>query len=604
VSAHDSDPGRGDVGEIERLARRRREKVDDLDLGRHHAVRCGEWAATSWQAESGRAFVAEAEAIVRELDVLLSTVDEHGAALEGYARELDDIRAAQAVLEQARSRAEEARDRSSATLVVLEAEAELQVDLPGVSTPADHRRLERSRLARELDDAVAELGAVGRRWAELVDRRHAADHRVMSALHGGGAVGALDDRADAARHVRSPEDALCVVSGTTPFELAALLDEVPLLAVLVGRASPEAVREWWESLAVGVAVDADGFSAVQLALLAGAPGLLGTLDGLPPGARVRANALSARRQIAENGRTIAEVLADPTRDGAMDGLVEALRRENEYLARAAALPPAVQLYTYDRAGDRIVEMIGDWDAPPERVYTYVPGTFSEMAVFWAVEGATQEVGDWLVENDGVDSVAFVYKDGRFPGGGGVVSPTETMGFAPGILEANDQRFARESGERLASFQRGLHADPLFSSASTSPTEVAVGHSWGLADVLASEVVGAQYDHVVSLAGAGAVDDWQPDPGTEYDSLRYWDTLGLAQATGGVYAGRNPQSMVVFEDHVFESDGDRALDWRSSVSERLDVMNDNHRLIASTDRENREALGRLRDELSSREVWPR
>jgi hypothetical protein len=184
----------------------------------------------------------------------------------------------------------------------------------------------------------------------------------------------------------------------------------------------------------------------------------------------------------------------------------------------------------------------------------------------------------------------------------VVSPTETMGFAPGILEANDQRFARESGERLASFQRGLHADPLFSSA--PPTEVAIGHSWGLADVLASEVAGAQYDHVVSLAGAGAVDDWQPDPATEYDSLRYWDTLGLAQATGGVYAGRNPQSMVVFEDRVYESEGDLALEWDSPVSERLDVLNDNHRLIASTDRENREALERLREELRRKDVWPR
>jgi len=600
VSAHDGDPGRGDVGEIERLARRRREKVDDLDLGRHHAVRCGEWAATSWQAESGRAFVAEAEAIVRELDVLLSTVDEHGAALEGYARELDDIRAAQAVLERARSRAEEARDQSSATLVVLEAEAELQIDLPGISATADHRRLERARLAREIDDAVADLGAVGRRWAELVDRRHAADHRLISALHGGGAVGALEDRAEAARHVRSPEDALRVVSGTTPFELVALLEEVPLLAVLIGRASPEAVQEWWESLAVGAAVDADGFSAAQLALLAGAPGLLGTLDGLPPGARVRANGLAARRQIAENERTIAGVLADPVRDVAMDGLVEALRRENAYLARAAALPPAVQLYTYDRVGDRIVEMIGDWEAPPERVYTYVPGTFSEMEDFWAVEGGVQEVGRWLEHGDEVDSVVFVYKDGRFPGGGGVVAPTETMGFARGILEANDPDLAHESGNRLASFQRGLHADPLFSSA--PPTEVAIGHSWGLADVLASEVAGAQYDHVVSLAGAGAVDDWQPDPETEYDSLRYWDTLGLAQATGTVYAGRNPQSMVAFEDHVSESDGDRALGWDSSVSARLDVMSANHGLIASTAEENQDTLGDLLGELRSIDTW--
>ena len=602
MTGHEGDPGRGDAGEVERLARRRREKVDDLDLGRYHAVRCGEWAATSWQAESGRAFVAEAEAIVRELDVLLSTVDEHGAALEGYARELVDIAAAQRLLEQARARAEEARDDASATLVVLEAEAELRVDLPGVSTPADHRHVERSALERRIVDAVAELGVVGRRWAELVDRRRAADHRLLSALHGGGAVGALVEAADAARGVTSPEGALGVVTGLTPFELASLLADVPLLAVLVGQASPEEVRAWWESLGVDVALDEDGFSAAQRALLAGAPGLFGALDGLPPGARVRANGIAARRQIAENERTIAGVLDDPERGAVMDGLVTALRRENEYLSRAAAVPPAVQLYTWDREGDRIVEMVGDWEAPPQRVYTYVPGTFSEMTGFWAESGGTQSVGTWLVETDSVDSVAFVYKDGRFPGGGGVVAPTETMGLVPGLLEANDQGYARESGDRLAAFQRGLHADPLFRSA--PPVEVAVGHSWGLADVLASEVAGARYDHVVSLAGAGAVDDWQPDPSTEYDSLRYRDALGLAQATGGVYAGRDPQSMVVFEDQVFESDGDRALELGSPVSEWFEVLAANHGLVATTEVENRLVLGQLLAELERKDVWPR
>ena len=594
------DPGRGDATEILLLARRRREKFDDLDLGRYLVQCCAVWAAAEWQAEASEVFCSTAQSMLTEFDVLLTAVEQHGVALERYAKEVGDISATQSLLRVGRQRAEEARDRSAVSLVVIEAEAQVQLDLPGLSTPDEYRSFERSMLQREIEVADRELARIGKQWAELVERREQADHAIISALHSETAMGSFVHVTEAAQSATTPEEALHALTGLTSFEVAALLAENPLLAVLAGQAAPGDVREWWDSLRGEGPAGEGGFSAAQLALLTGAPALLGNLDGMPPPARVRANGVVARCQLALNEAALERATGRSERESRE--LVEALRRENEYLGRAAAVPPTVQLYTYDRAGDRIVEMIGDWDAPPKRIYTYVPGTFSEMAGFWSEAGATQEVGRYLDKHDETDSVVFVYKDGRFPGGGGSISPTRTLGMAPGLLEANDQGFARESGVRLAAFQEGLRADPLFRT--RPPVEVAVGHSWGLANVLASEVAGAHYDHVVSLAGAGAVKGWQPDSSTEYDSFRYEDVLGLAQGTGLVYEGRNPQSLVVFEPWTYESDGDRGLRWDSSWDERFTVLMENHSLIATSALENRDVLRQLLDEVKGKDVWPR
>lgn len=37
-------------------------------------------------------------------------------------------------------------------------------------------------------------------------------------------------------------------------------------------------------------------------------------------------------------------------------------------------------------------------------------------------------------------------------------------------------------------------------------QTSIGHSWGLANVTSSEVAGARYDTVISLAGAGMLPD--------------------------------------------------------------------------------------------------
>jgi hypothetical protein len=320
------------------------------------------------------------------------------------------------------------------------------------------------------------------------------------------------------------------------------------------------------------------------------PWLIGNLDGVPPLVRIEANASTAAAQVVENQRVIDDVARHPLDDPRARELIAELERENAYLRDAAAVPPRVQLYTYDRAADRIVEMLGDWPVggAPERVYTYVPGTYSTMNGFWAEQGRTQEVAAYLMERDGVPSVAFVYKDGVFPGG------RPNSGFR-GILEAADEDRAREAGEDLAAFQAGLRADPVFAS-STPPRTIGIGHSWGLAAVTSSEVAGVHYDHVLSLAGAGVVDQWRHDPQTEYDSFRYHDVLGVAQATGLVYDTRTPQTLPEFGQHDFASEADERLHLTSGWADRLDAATEDHSLIARDVEGNQEALQRIVREL--------
>ena len=588
------DPGRGDPAAIAQLARCRSDKIDDVDGARHVVEQCGTWAATEWVGQSSTSFCSAAETLMAEFGRVREALGDHQAALEAYGREVDDIASLQRGLEAERSTAEEALRRSSASLAVIEEEARTQVDLP-LSSVDDYRAYERTALQGRIDVARGDLDRLGRRWDELVERRETADRACLRALQATEVDSGFAGLEERAVDVSTPTEAMMLLDGLSAFDIAVLLAEHPRLAELLGQASPELVREWWDSLALLRPIDGDGFSAAQLALIAGAPALIGNLDGVPPPARVRANAVTAARQVVLNEATLAGLR---TR-GADPALIDELEREIAYLRGAAAVPPTVQLYTYDRAADRIVEMIGDWNAPPQRVYTYVPGTLSEMRDFWASEAQVQDVGRYLDGYDKVDSVVFVYKDGRFPGGGGQVFPVETMSLPRGLVEANDPHLARLAGEALAEFQGGLSVDPVMSDGGA--TSVGIGHSWGLANVTASEIAGARYDHVVSLAGAGMPAPWQPSPGTEYDSFRYRDSLGAAQVTRHVYDGANPQYRDAFEDRVYRSDGDRALPRDAPVTERARVMNENHSLIAQDRPENRVVLGDVLRELRTKET---
>jgi hypothetical protein len=596
VNVDEVDPGKGDPAGIGRLARVRREKHDDLGLGRHRLESCLRWASTEWRAEAGAAFCDAGELLVAELATLMDAVEQHGVVLEAYGREVGDIASVQRLLERRRVEVVAALRRTSDSLLVLEAEEAASPFLG-----ADLRDLERRDLRRGEQAAHDELAWVGRRWAELIERRDAADSACIAGLYGA----ATSDFQAAATEVcesTTPQEALRRLDGLSVVELALLFGENPLLADLIGEASPEVVREWWDSLARLRPLRGDGLSAAQQALVLAVPWLIGNLDGVPPLVRIEANASTAAAQIVENQRVIDDVARHPLDDPRARGLIAELERENAYLRAAAAVPPRVQLYTYDRAADRIVEMLGEWPVggAPERVYTYVPGTYSKMADFWSGTGGVQSFARRMIKDDGLDSVAFVYKDGRFPGGGDGVAPDGFRGLVDGLGEANTSSVAREAGQRLAAFQRGLDVAGG-SDGADLPRSVGIGHSWGTADVMAAEVAGARFDHVVSLAGAGTIREWLPSEYTEYDSFRYDDFLGAAQATGFVYKGSNPQYIPEFEQHEYESDADRALRW-NSVRARGEVLVSNHALIASDSTENDQVFRDLIDELQ--EVDPR
>ncbi|NIJ04790.1 hypothetical protein [Frigoribacterium faeni] len=594
MTVDELDPGKGDAVEIARLARLRREKHDDLCLGQFRLEQCLGWAETGWQAAAGEAFLRTGGELVAEFATLQDAIEQHGVVLEGYGAEVCDIGAVQGLLERRRAEIEEALRRSSETLLVIEAEA-AALGASSASGDDEHRAHEREVLLRGEEAARGELAQLGRQWAELVARREAADGACLAGLFGAAALSGYSATADAARDVTTADQALRLLDGLSVVDVALLFEENPLLSDVVREAPPELVREWWDSMARLRPLDGAGLSAAQESLVLGVPWLIGNLDGVPPLARVTANAVTAARQVVENERLIDLLGQRPVDDARGREAIADLERENVYLRGATAVPPTVQLYTYDRAADRIVEMIGEWAGAPERVYTYVPGTFTQMNDFYADEDAVQDFARRVVTDDGLDSVAFVYKDGRFPGGGEDVFPARQKNFVVGMLEANCPDTARDSGARLASFQEGLAAAGAVPGAE-APRTVAIGHSWGTANVLASEVAGARYDHVIALAGAGALQEWAGAEGTEYDSFRYDDALGVAQTTGLVYRHHNPQYLEEFQQFEYESDADRALRWDSPGTERVDALLTNHSLVASDHLDNRQVFADLFKEL--------
>jgi hypothetical protein len=591
VTVDELDPGKGNRAEIGRLAKLRREKHDDLSLGRYRLDVCLGWAATDWRAEAGVAFGDTGQVLVGELATLSDAVEQHGAVLESYGAEVGDIGAVQRLLERRRTDVEEGLRRTTESLLMLEAE-EAALSSLGLGV----LDVERDALRRGDEVAREELLLLGRQWAELLERRDAADGACIAELYGDSSAGAFLRTSEDVREATTTERLL---GGLSTFDLALLFAENPLLATLIAEAPPEVVREWWDSLARLRPSGGDGLSVDQQALVLAVPWLIGNLDGVPPLARIRANAVTAAGQVVENQRMIDDIARHPLDNPGARELMAELERENAYLRGAAAVPPTVQLYTYDRAADRIVEMLGEWPAAgaPERIYTYVPGTFTMMGDFWKDGRGVQDFVRRLMTDDEVDSVAFVYKDGRFPGGGDQVFPAEKKGVVTGLAQANSAWFARMAGERLAAFQDGLAAGGA-STGSSVPRTVGIGYSWGTAAVLASESAGASYNHVVALAGAGTGQEWAGSPDTEYDSFRYDDALGAAQATGLVYRRRNPQYLAEFEQHEYDSFADGAMKWNSPAVLRVVALLTNHALIASDGPANDPVVRDILDELKT------
>ncbi|MCK2035385.1 hypothetical protein KZC51_04470 [Microbacterium sp. SSW1-49] len=346
-----------------------------------------------------------------------------------------------------------------------------------------------------------------------------------------------------------------------------------LLDEMLSADSPAAVLALWLA-----------HPELQEELIAAHPEMLGAMDGIPAAARVRANQANAEVWIEA---AEAERAAEP--EGSERSAF--LAKEIAYLRQV--LDGSVQLYLYDRVFSRIVEVIGDLSQVPQRVLTYVPGTFTSFGDFYA--GQVQQVAASMVEKV-PGTLAFVYKDGLFPGENPEVGGVDPLR----IVEANDQQRAAEAGRQLARFEAGMRADPQLAVAEQD----AFGHSWGLANVTSAEVAGADFDKVVSLSGAGMLPEWTPDPGTVYTDLSYRDILQAGQDLGVVWDGNTPRSDPVFDhDDYYVGPNDEVLDRADNGSlgrptinipkDYFAVLTENHNLIATDDPANERALRQMR-----------
>ncbi|WZH35748.1 MAG: hypothetical protein PIR02_13335 [Microbacterium enclense] len=334
-----------------------------------------------------------------------------------------------------------------------------------------------------------------------------------------------------------------------------------------------------EQVAIAWAVLAQSPSADTGAFVRQWADVLGSLDGLPALVRVEANKYRVPGLLRAAEIELAAL--ENSDDEDEQSRAEAIRNEIAYLTSVQT--GDVQLYLYDRDQSRIVEMIGTPGPDTTRAITYVPGTFTGMNSFYT--GGVQQIAQYLTAQV-PGTVAFVYKDGTFPGEQNNAKDPDIWR----ILEANDKDDARDAGRQLAQFEEGMRSDPSLSGVE----QIGIGHSWGVANLTSSEVAGSEYDQVISLAGAGMLPEWEARDETTYTDLSYHDILMHAQSKGVVWDGKNPRSNDAFAHGPFYVGPDDAeLDGRFVDGDEWGILMDNHNLIASNNDDNKQALEDLR-----------
>ncbi|WP_311478039.1 hypothetical protein [uncultured Gulosibacter sp.] len=265
--------------------------------------------------------------------------------------------------------------------------------------------------------------------------------------------------------------------------------------------SPAEVRAEWDALS----------PAEQAALIEQYPEFIGQLNGVPFDRRVEANDINIARTRDLAQSELAELRAELNdsrpwqlvRKKQLNEEIAALEREIAYYDALIDGPGAV---LFDRANDRIIEVVGDINDPNLKdVLTYVAPTSGQWSNF--VDGEMQ-----LVTRDQVErgaqlnnpTAGFVYKDGPW---------VEWLFTDRG--NANNE-FLGKAGAGLADFQEALRLEEFAHRADIN----IAGHSAGHSVVAASETHGARYDQVFSLAGSYMPAGWEPTIGTQYDHMTY------------------------------------------------------------------------------------
>ncbi|MFC4394893.1 hypothetical protein [Arthrobacter sedimenti] len=337
-----------------------------------------------------------------------------------------------------------------------------------------------------------------------------------------------------------------------------------------GKSAAE-VRAWWLALT----------ASQQQAFIRRYPILAGNTNGIPFSARIEANRANAQSRIDWLRNNDPEPKLNPwifdsSYPARFAAEHEAWRKRQEgigYLHKV--VEGKVQLAAYDPAHSSIIELIGNYTADTTTVVTYVPGTTTNEASFYA--GRLQDVPGRLVTADkSGGTAAFVYKGSEFPDGGFVEA------F---LVEAKDDGFVARSAPVLAGFQQAVALElPVQAQA------VGIGHSWGLRNLTGAEMEGARFNKLIALSGAAMPPAWTPVPGTDYTSYTYPDIL-LTAETMGLVGENYPMREPAFDKHVYAPPG--------GLTPAELYSKDNHSLIATTDPENEEALADVLAEIRER-----
>ncbi|MCI4657852.1 alpha/beta hydrolase [Cryobacterium zhongshanensis] len=228
------------------------------------------------------------------------------------------------------------------------------------------------------------------------------------------------------------------------------------------------------------------------AALAGAPAIIGALDGVPWPARFTANKTNIAQARKDQAATIASLREQiaavpqgksfaPQRVDLQNALAAALKRELTYQVMAG---DDHQVLLFDPAGNgRYAEVHGTLSAKTENIRVIVNGTTLNMDSVLKYDLRAKSFYDLSEKSDPDGLVTITWMGTDFPG-------WET--YAQPDLD----RFAIEGGPRLARFVAGI--DEL----SPAPIGV-VGHSAGGAIVGSAEVTGMPAAYVMHVESAGA-----------------------------------------------------------------------------------------------------
>lgn len=483
------DPGKGDPADIRASAGRRRAADNAARFGASQ-LDGAPAAAGPWRGAIASAVSAETAYHAVELRRIADQWGADAGTLERYANTVDDLKRRYETLQRSLTTAA-AEERTARSSYIAGNPNWYEADL--AADPRYAAARERSALLRA-------------QYQGLLAERAAADLSAVNDFTSADSRGKLSSLGSGA-FTYSSLPTLSDLGKMSSLDVATLLALNPgLLEKLASAHPPESVASWWAGLE----------PEQQLALVTGAPSVFGALNGVAPNARVAANRINAAAELpnVRDQLAAAQAQLDAMSDGHYNlnpqrEAVAALEAEAAYLERA--IGGDVQLYLYNKAGDAIIEMIGDPSTATE-VLSFVPGTRTQMESFYgdpmdSITGFARRQVELAPRDHSV--VAFVFKDGFFPQTDNLIADGPQHNTMANSLGATYERF-------LAGVDVIVPERPV----------VSVEHSFGSAVAGAAEMHGdgVNLEARVLLAGIGMTSDWSAQEGTDYYAFQAADDM--------------------------------------------------------------------------------